>query len=247
MNDRRTSHSRNILVVGASRGLGRALVEGVPEPGDLVIGVSRSSPAQLRLREGVTSTWIEADLGDPTCAARTVEAASPPTLDVVIYNAGIWEPTAFTDAYRFEDVPDEVIAQLVAVNITAAILVIRRLIPRLLASRQPRLLITGSTSALPGCGRPEVGFGASKSSLNGVASALRESYRSDRLAVSLLQLGYLDTETPLEDSREDAARRGGGKLIPVHDVVAVVRTLLDLSSASFVRELIMPALCDDRF
>ena len=35
------------LVVGTSKGLGKALIEGRGEPGDTLIGVSRSRPEQL--------------------------------------------------------------------------------------------------------------------------------------------------------------------------------------------------------
>lgn len=46
---------------------------------------------------------------------------------------------------------------------------------------------------------------------------------------------------------ELAAQHGEGQLIPVHDVVQVVRMALSLSSASFVRELTLPAMLDERF
>ena len=38
----------NLLILGASRGLGAALVEGLPRKGDAVFGLSRSEPAWLR-------------------------------------------------------------------------------------------------------------------------------------------------------------------------------------------------------
>ena len=46
-----------------------------------------------------------------------------------------------------------------------------------------------------------------------------------------------------------AARNGAGEsqLIALHDVVALVRTLLSLSAASYVRELVLPAIADERF
>ena len=44
-----------------------------------------------------------------------------------------------------------------------------------------------------------------------------------------------------------AGRPCDGGLVPVHDVVAVVRTLLQLSDAAFVREPVMPAIADGRF
>lgn len=37
------------MIVGASRGLGRALLEGLGKPGDTLIGVSRKQPADLAL------------------------------------------------------------------------------------------------------------------------------------------------------------------------------------------------------
>jgi len=44
-----------------------------------------------------------------------------------------------------------------------------------------------------------------------------------------------------------AGRPCDGGLVPVQDVVAVVRTLLQLSDAAFVREPVMLAIADGRF
>ena len=63
-------------------------------------------------------------------------------------------------------------------------------------------------------------------------STLRERFRAQRLAVTCLQLGYLNTEDGLAVARDDASRRGEGTLAPVHDVVAMVRALLSLSDAA---------------
>lgn len=136
---------------------------------------------------------------------------------------------------------------MVNVNIVATLLLLKRLLPRLLLSSKPQLILTGSTSALRQSGRPEVTFGATKFALNGMADALRENFRNGELAVTTLQLGYLNTEDALSIPRKIAEARGNGKLVPVHDVVDVVRTLLHLSKASFVRELVMPAIQDERF
>ncbi|MBN3816272.1 SDR family oxidoreductase [Paraburkholderia sp. Se-20369] len=236
-----------IMIIGASKGLGRALVEGVCSPGDTVIGVSRKRPEALALPETVDLQWIEADMASPADAVAQIAQAAPAELDVLIYNLGIWEEKAFTDAYAFLDDSDDTIANLVNVNVTATLLLLKRLVPRLLHAAKPQLFLTGSTSALRQSGRPEVAFGASKFALNGIADALREGFRSSRLAVTCLQLGYLNTDDALSVPLEDAAARGEGQLVPVHDVVAVVRTLLHLSSASFVRELVMPAIDDERF
>ncbi|XOT98541.1 SDR family NAD(P)-dependent oxidoreductase, partial [Alcaligenes pakistanensis] len=120
-------------------------------------------------------------------------AACPASLDVLIYNLGIWEDTAFSEEYDFLSQSDQAIRSLVDVNLTGALLAIRHLLPHLLRSKQPRLILTGSTSGLRQSGRPEVAFGATKFALNGLADSLREGYRDQGLAVSCLQLGYLNT------------------------------------------------------
>ncbi|HFL7695317.1 TPA: SDR family NAD(P)-dependent oxidoreductase, partial [Stenotrophomonas maltophilia] len=63
-----------LMVIGASRGLGRAFVEGLCSAGDTVIGVSRSRPRDLECPDGVILQWIEADLSQPTLAANHIAA-----------------------------------------------------------------------------------------------------------------------------------------------------------------------------
>lgn len=234
-----------LLIVGASTGLGRALFDGLSTAGHETIGVSRSVPGGVD-----PARWIAADFRHPADAAdvilRAISTESAP-LDGVIYNLGVWEPSAFTEDYDFTAQDDAVTLGLLASNVTGPILLLQRLLPQLLATTQPRVILTGSTSGLPRSGRPEVAFGASKAALNGIADALRAQYHRNRLAVTTLQLGYLNTEDALSVPRATAAARGDGTLIPVHDVVDVVATLLGLSGASYVRELLMPAILDERF
>jgi NAD(P)-dependent dehydrogenase (short-subunit alcohol dehydrogenase family) len=184
----------------------------------------------------------------PAKAAHAIEqAVIDDGLDTLIYNLGIWETLAFDPAYALLDSPDEEVQAIVSCNITSTILLIKRLLPLLLKSAQPRIILTGSTSGLPQSGRPEVAFGASKFALRGIADSLREGYRHQRLSVTCLNLGYLNTEDPLSTPLDLAAQRGEGQLIPVHDVVQVVRMILSLSAASYVKELTLPAILDERF
>ncbi|MCX5463863.1 SDR family NAD(P)-dependent oxidoreductase [Alcaligenes parafaecalis] len=240
----------NIMIVGASMGLGRALMDGLAQDGNTLYGVARRPPSSLgsSLRPDPSSNqhWICADLSQPDTASQ-LAAACPDSLDVLVYNLGIWEDTAFSDEYDFLSQSDQAIRRLVDVNLTGALLVIRHLLPHLLRSKQPRLILTGSTSGLRQSGRPEVAFGATKFALNGLADSLREGYRDQGLAVSCLQLGYLNTEDGLDVPLRTAAERDQGETIPVHDVLTIVRSLLQLSAASFIRELILPALRDPRF
>lgn len=238
----------NIMVVGASKGLGKALMDGLGDSGDHLIGVSRTRPAAWQERDGITQHWIEADLGNPLAAIAQIDhQLGDSALDTLVYNLGIWEDRAFDDRYDFLADDEDQLQAIVSCNVTAPILLIKRLLPRLLRSERPRIILTGSTSGLPQSGRPEVTFGASKFALRGMADALREGYREQRLGVTCLNLGYLNTDDPLDTPRAEAEQRSGGEQIPVHDVVQVVRMALSLSAASFVKEITLPAILDARF
>src|SRR5262245_37522256 len=93
------------IMFGASRGLGAVFNLALPVPGDHMWLLSRSRP-DLDYNDGVVRHWIEADLGAADAAAKTAAALSATPLDIAIYNAGIWEDTAFSSAYRFDEVPD---------------------------------------------------------------------------------------------------------------------------------------------
>ncbi|RBH50688.1 SDR family NAD(P)-dependent oxidoreductase, partial [Pseudomonas sp. MWU13-2860] len=96
----------NILIIGASRGLGKAFVAGLGPEGDRAIGVSRRRPEGLKPPAGVALDWIEADLSNPTQAVRQVMSALPERLDVVMCNVGIWEREAFEPSYAFSHCSD---------------------------------------------------------------------------------------------------------------------------------------------
>ncbi|GLO16458.1 hypothetical protein PPUJ20028_50440 [Pseudomonas putida] len=237
-----------VLVVGASKGLGKAFMEGLGKPGDTLMGVSRTRPADVNAGKDIEARWIEADLGQPAAAVEAIaEALADGGVDTLIYNLGLWETGAFEAHYSFLEDRDVELQRMVDCNITAPILLIKRLLPLLLESEKPRIILTGSTSGLPQSGRPEVTFAASKFALRGIAEALREGYRGQGLGVTCLNLGYLNTEDSLDVPLAEAVARGDGGLIPLHDVVLMVRTLLELSAASYVRELTLPAIADERF
>jgi short-subunit dehydrogenase len=166
---------------------------------------------------------------------------------VIIYNLGIWEEEAFSNSYQFLQSSDEEIVNLIDTNITSAIVLLKRLIPRLLKSSRPQIILTGSTSGLSQCGGPEVAFGASKFALRGIANALREGFRKEKLAVTCLHIGDLNTEDSLSVPSDIASQRGNGSLIPLHDVVEITRALLEISNSSYVREITLPAILDARF
>lgn len=233
-----------ILITGASRGVGHAFNLGLARPGDSLWLVSRTAP-RLDPADGAVRHWIPADLTQTNAADVMAEALAGGPLDALIYNAGIWERQAFSSRYRLEAVPEAETLDVLTVNLTAPLLCVQKLLPNLRQSPAAKIVLIGSTSGLDNAGTPEVAYNASKMGLRGLALALRENLRADRIPVTILNPGSISTaDAPYEDGREAALAASGGALIPVHDLVALVRCLLDLSNATCVKEIDVPAMAD---
>jgi NAD(P)-dependent dehydrogenase (short-subunit alcohol dehydrogenase family) len=222
----------NILITGASRGLGDAFSRGLGQPGDTLWLVSRNPCSSLQLQDGVTRHWIEADLASPGVHQQIANSLG--ALDVVIHNAGIWETGAFSSEYRFEKVSEAETRNVLEVNLIAPMLLTQALLPKLRTSSNPKIVLIGSINGLENTAMPEVAYSASKFGLRGVAHALREHLRHERIAVTVVNPGSIAWEAA--SSRED--------LIPPADIVRLVRAVLETSNRTVVKEIDLPAMRD---
>jgi NAD(P)-dependent dehydrogenase (short-subunit alcohol dehydrogenase family) len=223
----------NILITGASRGLGDAFSRALGQPGDTLWLVSRNPCASLQLQDGVTRHWIEADLSSPGVHQQIANSLGA-DLDVVVHNAGIWESGAFSSDYRFESVSEAETRNVLEVNLIAPILLTQALLPKLRASSNPKIVLIGSINGLENTAMPEVAYSASKFGLRGLAHALREHLRHERIAVTVVNPGSIAWEAA--SSRED--------LIPPADIVRLVRAVLETSGRTVVKEIDLPAMRD---
>lgn len=202
----------HVLVTGGSSGIGAALAARLDERGDEVTVLSRSRPAVGR--------WVACDLSRPQEIAEAALQVGP--VDAVVHSAGIWEAAAFTPDYDFAQSPPAEIARIIAVNLTAPILLTQALLPAL--ARGGRIVLIGSTSGLDRNGSPEVAYGASKAGLRGMADALTRAL-GGRHPVTLVNPGDVATGAD------------GPGLVPVTDVVDTIVLALALSPASRISEL----------
>ncbi|MDQ0718791.1 short-subunit dehydrogenase [Paenibacillus sp. W4I10] len=235
---------KNIIVFGASKGLGDAFVRGVPQSGDKVWVVSRSKPESLTVEDGVQRIWIQADLSELQAAEHIASQLQGETLDVLIYNVGIWEKEGFEEHYTFDKDEPADISQLIHVNVTSTIVCIQALLPQLRQSEAGKIILIGSTAGLSNAGSSQVSFVASKFAIRGITEALREHTRNDRIAVTCINPGELAAEIPYEDGMERALAEYDGTRIPLQDMVTIVRCIISLSKAACVKEINMPALTD---
>lgn len=234
----------HLLIVGASRGLGAAFHAGLPDRGDTVWLVSRTGPKGLNKADGIKRVWVQADLSTNDAGRKIAGALSGARLDVLIYNAGIWEDNAFGDDYRFEEVADAGTRNIITVNLTSAIECIQKLLPNLRQSENGKVILIGSVSGLENTRQHEVAYNASKFGLRGAAHALRENLRADRIGVTCINPGDIATGVPYEAGVEKAVESYGGAAIPVHDLVSIVKCVMGLSRATCVKEIDVPAMTD---
>lgn len=235
---------RTILVYGVSRGLGAAIFKQFPTSKEIVFGVSRTAPALVNEMKG--RYWIQADLANPVESVKKVtQTLGTRSLDILIYNVGIWEERAFSEAYDFESVPAEDVTTMVTTNITAAILNIQALLPNLRLSTNAKIILVGSTWGLPNHKGPELVFSATKFGLKGIAESLREIVRKDQIGVSVLSLGYLATEFEIDLPVKQVLEESDYSLIPLQDVLSAIQFIAATSPATCVKEIIMPAMADE--
>ncbi|MCG7435283.1 SDR family NAD(P)-dependent oxidoreductase [Lysinibacillus fusiformis] len=236
--------SKNIIVFGASQGLGDAFVKGLPAKGDTVWVVSRTQPKSLEINDGVNRQWLSIDLSSQQQIPSLKEQLKDIAIDVLIYNVGVWEKRGFEDDYSFDRDEVEDISNLININLTSTITYIQALLPNLRQAKNGKVILIGSTAGLDHTNNAQVSFVTSKFGLRGITNALREHLREDRISVTCINPGELAAEVPYEEGAEKAIQLYEGTRIPVQDIVAIVQCVVNLSPSSCVKEINVPAITD---
>ncbi|HEY4164984.1 MAG TPA: SDR family oxidoreductase [Dongiaceae bacterium] len=229
----------NLLILGASRGLGAALVEGLPCAGDRVFGLARSRPDWLDRKSRVKRHWIEADL----CELGSVQSARKQMgnvpVDALIHVAGIW------DEASFEAMHDDEIAEILDVDLRSFLAFARGFAPQFRRAKNAKIVAIGSTNGLDNGDMTAVAYSAAKFGLRGACQALRQHFRKDGIAVTCLSPGSIASDIGYGEGAAAALKRHRSRRMPVQDIIAMIRCILDLSPAACVKEITMPALKDE--
>ncbi|NUP23696.1 MAG: SDR family NAD(P)-dependent oxidoreductase [Streptomyces sp.] len=163
------------IITGASKGLGRALAEGLAARGwDLVLDartaeVLEETASALRELHGTRVTSVPGDVTDAGHPAELVAAASQlGGLDLLVSNASALgaEPLV-----RLEALPPEGLRRALEVNVVAALALVQEALPLLRASGEGAV-ITVSSDAAAEAYETWGGYGASKAALDHLAAVL---------------------------------------------------------------------------
>jgi short-subunit dehydrogenase len=198
----------NVLVTGASSGIGAALARQLAARGATVGIVARRGDRLGEVLEDCRRSspgsrmWV-ADLGDLADAERVaVEAWNAfGHLDVLVNNAAIPKRRHVTRL-----TPDEV-ADVMRVNFESPVRMIMRLLPRMLARNEGAIVNVASAAGRLGV-LHEAAYCASKFALSGWSEAMAIDLAATPLRIRLVHPGPIDTEIWSLPDNEDPVYDG---------------------------------------
>lgn len=204
---------KTVLVTGANRGLGQALVDEALRLGaGRVYAASRRATAAAAADERVTA--VRLDVTDPDQIAQAAETVGP--LDVLFNNAGVWTPDDLNERAAFE--------RHLAVNLYGMLDVTRAFLPALRASRGAvvNIVSLAAVAAVP----VTPAYSVSKAAALSVTQSLRALLAGQGVSVHAALPGPIDTEmvrdldipkTPPDDVARallDGLARGEEEMFP---------------------------------
>jgi NADP-dependent 3-hydroxy acid dehydrogenase YdfG len=215
-----------VMVTGASGGIGRAVVAALVGAGHQVIAVGRD-PGRLRAVPGVRAVAV--DLAQPQRLAEVIEP--PGRLDALVHCAGVSleaiAPVAGTGPVVWQET--------MAVNAIAAAELTRLMLPALRRSRGHVVFVNSARGvrAAPGFSA----FAASKAALQELADSLRGEEAANGLRVTTVYPGA----TATEHLRQVRAAFGHGydpqRCIQPDTLAAVLAWVLAAPPDAYVSEL----------
>jgi 2-deoxy-D-gluconate 3-dehydrogenase len=200
-----------IVITGASRGIGGATAVAFAKEGATVIGIARSSQADIAKEAGGKYYSIAADLGDANASAMERLVANITQqhgkIDALINNAGIIRRAPAVE-FSEQDWND-----VLRINLTSPFLLTQAVARWWLkeggrdkAAAADRLKIINIASLLSFQGGITVpAYAASKHGIAGVTKALANEWAGLRINVNAIAPGYIETENT-RALREDPAR-----------------------------------------
>ena len=175
---------RNILITGASRGLGKAMTEHFLQQGDSVIGCSRSESeiAHENYRHYQVDVTSAEEVADLFFKLRKVIT----NLDGLINNAGVASMNAFALT------PDSSYQKVFSVNVQGTYLFCQKALGLLKRSKHPRI-INMTTVAVPLWLEGESIYAASKSAVETLTRVIAKEYGRFNITCNAIGPSPIDT------------------------------------------------------
>jgi NAD(P)-dependent dehydrogenase (short-subunit alcohol dehydrogenase family) len=244
---------RRAYVTGGSSGIGAAVVAALAAEGaDVAIGASRhtgqaEAEAKTLIASGRRAVVITADLANRAETDRAADQVLKQLggLDIFVHCAGI----DVSQTNPTHDTPDETWDRMLAIHLTAAFRLSKKLLPALLKGKNPSVVFVGSVAGLVAW-EGDVAYNVAKAGLHHLARCIAADYAKQGLRANAIAPGVIDT--PL--TRGYAAGMEGGEeagmkvlsgLHPIGryatpDEVAAAVLFLASDQAGFITGTVLP-------
>ena len=191
---------KTVLITGANRGIGLALVQAHVARGDRVIGACRHGSDALaqtgaRVEDGV-------DVGDDAAVADLARRLDGVRIDVLWLNAGIMARNALgsIDAAGFASA-----RQQFEVNALGPLRVAQALLPNLGEGSKVGIITSRMGSIADNGSGGHYGYRMSKAALNAAGMSMARDLAPSGIAVAILHPGYVRTDMTGKSGNIDAA------------------------------------------
>lgn len=181
---------KRVLITGGSRGIGAACVRRFSSEGCQVAFLYNKSKDEARELAAETGAYaVCVDVADKQALARAVHEATTYMggIDVLVNNAGV------SLIEIFSQTDDEKLENLLAVNLTAAIVASREASRHMVSAHKGYIVNVGSVWGRVGAAC-EVAYSASKAGLRGLTLALAKELGPSGITVNCVEPGVIDTD-----------------------------------------------------
>jgi NAD(P)-dependent dehydrogenase (short-subunit alcohol dehydrogenase family) len=197
---------KTALVTGSTSGIGHAIAKGLAAAGAAVTVNGRTQAkvdaavaALAKAVPGSKMSGVAADVS--TAAGCKTLAAALPDVDILINNAGIFEPKGFLD------IPDEDWSRFYEVNVMSGVRLSRTYLPGMLKRNWGRIVFISSESAL-NIPKEMIHYGMTKTAQLAVSRGLAEMTRGTNVTVNSVLPGPTMSEG-VETFVKDLAKQQG--------------------------------------
>ena len=231
----------NIVITGASRGLGAAIAEKFASEGHQLF-LSSKDPSRLdqavnQLKKKYPSSKIKSRTADVSDKQAILELADwiisqQTEIDVLVNNAGSFIPG------NSHDEPDGALEKMIAVNLYSAYHLTRKILPLMMTRKSGHIFNLCSIASLQAYENGGA-YSISKFALLGFTRNLREEMKPHNIKVTAIIPGAVYTDSWSESgvSRD--------RIMQPHDIAGLVYTAANLSPQACVEEIVVrPQLGD---
>lgn len=213
---------KTAFITGATSGIGRAMALALCDAGYEVYAVGRSQSALKELQaERVNIVPIAVDVTDREALETVVTDLS---IDVLINNAGIMPPLG-----NFADMAAADIDAALEINLSAAILLTRLVLPKMRERQSGHILFTGSTAGHGSFPNVAV-YSATKAAISGFVAGLKADTAGYGVRVTEIVCGRVETGLykNILDDKARSAMYAGNVAVQPEDVAQMVVAVLAL-------------------